>query len=95
MENKKLKRNIFYVLINIIWLIVCVLLFLQAFLYKDVPMSWKHVFDNLHDYIRYEHIMLLVVYLLGEAAIVIFMLVPDNKKKETIEKMLDEDKKEN
>ena len=95
MENKKVKRELIYVLINVIWLVVCGLLFLQAFLYKDVPLYWKHVFDNLRDYIRFEHIMLLIVYLLGETAILIFILAPDNKKKEIIEKMLDEDKKEN
>jgi len=95
MKNKEVKRNIIYVLINVIWLIVCGLLFLQAFLYKDVPLYWKHVFDNLRDYIRFEHIMLLVVYLLGEAAILILILAPENKKKEIIDKITDEDKKEN
>ena len=95
MKNKRLKRTLIYILINVIWLVVCILLFLQAFFYKDVPVYWKHVFDNLKDYIRFEHITLLIVYILVETAILIFILAPEDKQKKIIEKMMDEDKEEN
>ena len=49
-------KAFWYVLINVV-IIGCVVgsCLFSAFVYKEVPYNYRHIFDNLHDYIIYEH----------------------------------------